>query len=85
MRGPAMLIVLGFGLGFGLAGCNSYNMHPPAFETLASQPVPTVYCYHTMTESPDCYDVPLEPEVRRLMGYFGPDPETRGFFGRRAF
>lgn len=85
MRGPVMLIVLGVGLGVGLAGCSTgINMHPLPGD-LQAQAVPTVYCYHTMTESPDCYDVPIEPEVRRLMGYYGPDPETRGFFGRRAF
>jgi hypothetical protein len=92
MRGPAILIALGV-LGVGLAGCsNGINMHPfPSgplvsdLQTPPSQAVPAVYCYHNMTESPDCYDVPLEPEVRRLMGYYGPDPQNRGYFGRRAF
>jgi hypothetical protein len=86
MRWPAMLIVLGVGLGAGVAGCNGYNAHPFKDDPeLQAQAVPAVYCYQNLTQSPDCYDVPLEPEARRLMGYYGPDPQTRGFFGRRAF
>ncbi|HUA54143.1 MAG TPA: hypothetical protein VMB81_18340 [Candidatus Sulfotelmatobacter sp.] len=71
-------------LGAGLVGCNGYNAHPLK-DDLQAQAVPTVYCYETLTQSPDCYDVPIEPEVRRLMGYYGPDPVNRGFYGRRAF
>jgi hypothetical protein len=85
MRWPAMLIVLGVGLGAGLAGCNGYNMHPIK-DDLQTQVLPAVYCYHNMTESPDCYSTPLDADdARRLMGYYGPDPDTRGYFGRRSF
>ena len=81
MRWPVGQIVLGVGL----AGCSTgINMHPFP-DDLQAQAVPASYCYQTLTQSPDCYDVPLNPEARRLMGYQGPDPEVRGFFGRRSF
>jgi hypothetical protein len=80
-------------LGAALAGCNGVNWRPISTtfpdelskESLQAQAVPTVYCYNNLAHSPDCYDVPIEPEVRRLMGYYGPDPVNRGFYGRRAF
>jgi hypothetical protein len=80
-------------VGAALAGCNGVNFHPlPGSinvqltkEDLQAQAVPTSYCYNNLGHSPDCYDVPIEPEVRRLMGYYGPDPVNRGFYGRRAF
>jgi hypothetical protein len=90
MRWPALLIVLGFGLAGCASGANwhplgSFNVGGLTKDDLQPQVVPASYCYSNLTHSPDCYDVPLEPEVRRLMGYYGPDPQTRGFFGRRAF
>ena len=71
-------------VGAGLAGCNGYNAHPLK-DDLQAQAVPSSYCYNNLGHSPDCYDIPIEPEVRRLMGYYGPDPINRGFYGRRAF
>jgi hypothetical protein len=88
MRWGLMLTVLGAGL---LAGCNGFNARPfPAaldinLQKEQAQAVPSSYCYNNLGHSPDCYDVPIEPEVRRLMGYYGPDPINRGFYGRRAF
>ncbi len=73
-----------FVLGAGLAGCNGFGAHPIKSD-LEAQVLPSVYCYNNLGHSPDCYDVPIEPEVRRLMGYYGPDPVNRGFYGRRAF
>ena len=78
-------------LAAGLAGCTGFNARPfPAEVNIAlqkepQQPIPPVYCYNNLGHSPDCYEVPIEPEVRRLMGYDGPPPVNRGFFGRRAF
>jgi len=84
MRRPGLMILLGAGLA--LAGCSENFRGPHPYNAdLQAQVVPAVYCYSNLTHSPDCYDVPIEPEVRRLMGYYGPDPENRGFFGRRAF
>ena len=90
MRAPLVLSVLL--LGFGLGACNGVDMaiikDPMPFEVVqnqAPQPLQAVYCYNNLGHSPDCYDVPLEPEARRLMQYYGPDPQVRGFYGRRAF
>jgi hypothetical protein len=65
-------------VGLGLAGC----ARTPSTEVVV---LPAVYCYNTMSGSADCYGVPLESEVRRLNGYYGPDPVNRGFYGQRAF
>ncbi len=81
MRWGLILSVLGAGC---LGACNPIQMHPFK-DDLQAQVIPAVYCYNNLVHSPDCYDVPLEPEVRRLMGYYGPDPVNRGFYGRRAF
>jgi hypothetical protein len=90
MRAPLVLSVLL--LAFGLGACNGVNMavikEPLVFEVAqdtSPQPLQAVYCYNNLGHSPDCYDVPLEPEARRLMGYYGPAPQVRGFYGRRAF
>ena len=72
-------------LGAGLAGCAGSSGPHPYNIGLEAQAVPAVYCYENLTQSPDCYNVPIEPEVRRLMGYYGPDPVNRGYYGRRAF
>ncbi|MBI3515223.1 MAG: hypothetical protein HY060_14360 [Proteobacteria bacterium] len=88
MRWASLLIVLGVGV----AGCNGINMQaikqPMTVNFIGEappQPVAAVYCYNNLAHSPDCYDVPIEPEVRRLMGYYGPPPVNRGYYGRRAF
>ena len=88
MRWAALLIVLGAGL----SGCNGFNMqvvkNDAPVQVVAEQQArvqPTVYCYSNLGHSPDCYDVPIEPEVRRLMEYYGPPPVNRGYYGRRAF
>ena len=90
MRVPVVLTVLLLALG--LAGCNGVNMalikEPLTFELIQDQTPQTqqaLYCYNNLAHSPDCYDVPLEPEARRLMGYYGPAPAVRGYYGRRAF
>ncbi len=88
MRWGGLLMVLGVAL----AGCNGVNMQvvkqPLTIEMVGDQQpqaLAAVYCYNNLTHSPDCYDVPIEPEVRRLMGYYGPPPVNRGYYGRRAF
>lgn len=65
------------GSAFVLGGCAR-----PA-EDLPAQVVvlPATYCYHTLGK-PDCYEVPLDSEVRRLISYFGPQPGIRGTSGR---
>jgi hypothetical protein len=90
MRAHVVLTVLLLALG--LAGCNGVNMavikEPFTFELTqdqSPQPLQAVYCYTNMAHSADCYDVPLEPEARRLMGYYGPAPAVRGYYGRRAY
>jgi hypothetical protein len=73
MRG---LLVLA-GLALVLGGCAR-----PARDTPAQVVVlPAVYCYHTLGDA-DCYEVPLDSEVRRLVNYYGPTPAVRGFSGR---
>jgi hypothetical protein len=76
----------------GLSGCYGVNMagwrSSAPFEVVQDEgpkPQQAVYCYNNLGHSPDCYDVPLEPEARRLMEYYGPAPEVRGYYGRRAF
>src|SRR5581483_4814699 len=67
MRRPGLMILLGAGLA--LAGCSENFRGPHPYNAdLQAQVVPAVYCYSNLTHSPDCYDVPIEPEVRRLMG-----------------
>jgi hypothetical protein len=89
MRWTFILIVLGLGI----AGCSrGVNMHPfntagldADFEQPPTQTLPAVYCYQNLTMSPDCYDRPIAGEERRLMGYYGPEPAQRGYYGRRSF
>ena len=43
--------------------------------------LPAVYCYHTIGWA-DCYDAPQESQTTRLISYYGPAPQNRGFVGR---
>lgn len=43
--------------------------------------LPAVYCYHSLGK-PDCYEVPIDLEVRRMINYYGPEPAVRGYSGR---
>ena len=90
MRAP--LVLTGLLLAFGLTGCYGVNMagwrSAAPFELVQDEtprPLQAVYCYNNLGHSPDCYDVPIEPEARRLMEYYGPAPQVRGYYGRRAF
>lgn len=90
MRAPVILTVLL--LAFGLGACNGLNMavikEPMPFavtQDQTPQPLQAVYCYNNLGHSPDCYDVPIEADARRLLNYYGPDPQVRGYYGRRAF
>lgn len=35
----------------------------------------TIYCYRTLA-APDCHAAPLPGERHRLIGYYGPSPES---------
>jgi len=65
-----LLLLLG-ALGALVAACS--KPEPPV--------LPAVYCYHTLGRA-DCYDVPQESEVRRMVGYDGPPPIVRGSAGQ---
>ncbi|MBW7849979.1 MAG: hypothetical protein H3C38_05740 [Rhodospirillales bacterium] len=46
----------------GLSGCGG------------DKPAP-IYCYRTLA-APDCYAQPQPGEAHRLIGYYGPPPDT---------